>query len=46
LKDVDSIFHLAGSESQGRNANLLGVDMRGTDNLARMAVDAGVGRMI
>jgi len=46
LKDVDAVFHLAGSESQGRNANLLGVDMRGTDNLARMAVDAGVGRMI
>ena len=46
LKDVDTIFHLAGAESQGRDANLLVVDMRGTDNLARMAVDAGVERMV
>jgi uncharacterized protein YbjT (DUF2867 family) len=46
LKDVDTIFHLASAESQGRDANLLAVDMRGTDTLARMAVDAGVERMI
>ena len=46
LKDVDSIFHLASAELQGRDANLLAVDMRGTDNLARMAVDAGVQRMV
>jgi NADH dehydrogenase len=46
LKDVDTIVHLASAESQGRDANLLAVDMRGTDNLARMAVDAGVQRMV
>jgi uncharacterized protein YbjT (DUF2867 family) len=46
LKDVDTIFHLAGTEAQGRNADLLGVDVRGTDNLARMAADAGVQRMV
>jgi len=46
LKDVEAIFHLASAESQGRDANLLAVDVRGTDNLARMAVDAGVGRMV
>ena len=46
LKDVDVIFHLAGAESQGRNANLLGVDMQGTENLARVAADVGVKRMI
>ena len=46
LKDVDTIFHLASAELQGRDANLLAVDMRGTDNLARMAVDAGVKRMV
>jgi len=46
LKDVNTIFHLASAESQGRDANLLAVDMRGTDNLARMAVDAGVQRMV
>jgi uncharacterized protein YbjT (DUF2867 family) len=46
LKDVDVIFHLAGAEWQGRNANLLAVDMRGTENLARVAADVGVKRMI
>ncbi len=46
LKDVDAIFHLAGAESQGRNANLLAVDMRGTENLARVAADVGVKRII
>jgi len=46
LKDVDVIFHLAGAESQGRNANLLAVDIQGTENLARVAADADVKRII
>jgi NADH dehydrogenase len=46
LKDVDVIFHLAGAESQGRNANLLAVDIQGTENLARVASDADVKRII
>lgn len=46
LKGVDVIFHLAGAESQGRNANLLAVDVEGTQNLVRTAVDAGVKRII
>ncbi len=46
LKGVDVIFHLAGAEWQGRNANLLNVDMRGTENLARVAADADVKRII
>src|SRR5512141_839109 len=46
LKDVDVIIHLAGAESQGRNANLLAVDMKGTENLARVAADAGVKRFV
>lgn len=46
LRDIDVVFHLAGTESQGRNANLLAVDMRGTENLAKAAVEAGVKRMI
>jgi NADH dehydrogenase len=46
LKDVDVIFHLAGAESQGRDANLIAVDMRGTENLARVAADVGVKRMV
>ncbi len=46
LKDVDVIIHLAGAESQGRNANLLATDIRGTENLARVAADVGVKRMV
>ncbi len=46
LKGVDVIFHLAGAESQGRNANLLAVDMQGTENLARVAADVGIKRFI
>ncbi len=46
LKDVDSIIHLAGAESQGRNANLLTVDMKGTENLSRVAADAGIKRFL
>ena len=46
LKDVDTVFHLASAESQGRNANLLAVDTRGTANLVRAAVDANVRHMV
>src|SRR5512135_834158 len=46
LKGVDVIFHLAGAEWQGRNANLQAVDMQGTANLARVAAEADVKRII
>ncbi len=46
LRDVDVIFHLAGAEWQGRNANLLNVDIRGTENLARVAAEADIKRII
>jgi NADH dehydrogenase len=46
MSDVDVIFHLASAESQGRNANLLLTDIRGTLNLAEAAADAGVQRII
>ena len=46
LKGVDVIFHLAGAEWQGRNADLLAVDMRGTESLVRVAADANVKRII
>ncbi len=46
LKDVDVIFHLAGAEWHGRNANLIAVDMRGTENLARVAAEVGIKRMV
>ncbi len=46
LNDVDAIIHLAGAESQGRNANLLATDIEGTRNLAEAAADAGVQRFV
>ena len=46
LRDVDTVIHLAGTEHQGRNADLLTVDIQGTRNLAQAAQDAGVKRFI
>ncbi len=46
LNGVDVIFHLAGAEWQGRNANLLAVDMQGTASLAAVAADEKVKRII
>jgi uncharacterized protein YbjT (DUF2867 family) len=46
LRDVDTVIHLAGTEHQGRNANLLTVDIQGTRNLAQAAKEAGVKRFI
>jgi uncharacterized protein YbjT (DUF2867 family) len=46
LRDVEAVFHLAGGEGQGGQANLMVTDIRGTDNLARAAQDAGVQRML
>ncbi|MDZ4158525.1 MAG: NAD(P)H-binding protein [Anaerolineaceae bacterium] len=46
LKGVDVIFHLASAERSGSRADLSGVDVEGTDTLARMASDAGVQRII
>lgn len=46
LRGVDVIYHLAGAEWQGRNADLLAVDMRGTEALVRVAAEAGVKRII
>ena len=46
LKDVDTIIHLAGTESQGRDAKLSAVDIQGTENLAQVAAEAGVEHII
>lgn len=46
LRDVKTIIHLAGTEHQGRNANLLGMDIQGTKNLADAAKSAGVERFM
>jgi NADH dehydrogenase len=46
LNDVDIIIHLAGAESQGRNANLRATDIDGTRNLVEAAKDADVRQFI
>ena len=46
LRDADAVIHLAGTEHQGRNADLLGIDIQGTRNLAEAAKQEGVGRFI
>lgn len=46
LNGVDVIFHLAGAESQGRDANLRITDIEGTRNLVEAARDAGVRHFI
>jgi len=46
MSDVDTVFHLASAESQGRNANLFATDIQGSENLANAAADAGVKRFV
>jgi len=41
---VDTVYHLAGVERQGAYADLMKVDIQGTQALARAAKDAGVER--
>lgn len=44
LVGVDTIYHLAGVERSGVEADLLEVDVRGTQTVLRAAADAGVDR--
>ena len=44
MKGVDVIYHLVGSESQGNQADLMGVDIEGTRIIARVAAEARVNR--
>lgn len=46
LTDVDTIYHLASSESQGSRSNLYHVDVSGTTNICSAAREARVKRMI
>ncbi len=46
LREIDIVIHLAGSEHAGRNANLFGVDIQGTRNLAEAAKEAGIQRFL
>lgn len=44
LKGVDVVFHLAGAERKGSQADFLGVDIEGTRTIASVAAEAGVSR--
>jgi NADH dehydrogenase len=44
LKGVDTVFHLAGAERRGGQADLMGGDIEGTRTIASVAADAGVQR--
>lgn len=44
LKGVDVVFHLAGAERKGSQADLMGVDIEGSQTIAKVAADAGVER--
>jgi nucleoside-diphosphate-sugar epimerase len=44
MKDVNIVFHLASSENTGNQADLMKVDIQGTENIAGAARDVGVDR--
>lgn len=45
MKGVDTVYHLAGVEARGSRADLLGVDIQGTQAVAQAAAAAGVKRI-
>lgn len=44
LRGIDVIFHLAGAEHQGAQADILETDAKGTNNLSRVAAEASINR--
>jgi len=46
LRGVKHIYHLASAASLGRAGNLIATDVEGTRNLAQVAVDAGIERLV
>ena len=46
MKDVDVIYHLAGAESLGREAELADVDIKGTQSLINAASGTNIKRII
>jgi uncharacterized protein YbjT (DUF2867 family) len=44
MKGVDTVFHLASSETSGNQADLMKVDIQGTENIAGAAREAGIDR--
>ena len=45
MRGVDVVFHLAGAEHHGANADLMGADIHGTETLARVAAELGLKRL-
>jgi uncharacterized protein YbjT (DUF2867 family) len=46
MKGVDVVYHLAGAERKGGQADLMGVDIEGTHTVASVAAEAGVDRFV
>ncbi len=45
MSGVDTIFHLAGAEHQGADADLFNTDIKGTETLSRTAAELGIRRL-
>lgn len=45
MKGVDTVYHLVGVEERGNRADLLAVDIQGTQAVANAAAEAGVSRI-
>jgi uncharacterized protein YbjT (DUF2867 family) len=45
MSGVDVVFHLAGAEHQGADADLFTTDIKGTETLARAASELGIKRL-
>ncbi len=45
MKDVETIYHLIGVESRGNRADLMSIDIQGTQAIAQAAADSGVERI-
>ena len=45
MSGVDVVFHLAGAEHQGADADLFNTDIKGTETLSRTAAELGIRRL-
>lgn len=46
MKDVEAVYHLVGVEGKGSRANLMDVDIQGTQAVVQAAREAGVARLM
>ncbi len=46
MKGVEGVYHLAGAEQRGSQADLEGVDIEGSRMVSKIAAEAGVRRMV